>query len=275
MGAVTMPSFETPDPISAVIEIVAGDVRITAGERTDTTVEVVPADPGRGLDVSAAEETRVEYAAGNLLVKRTKRWKSYSPFSEGGSVEVHIELPAGSRVTGALAIGAVRCSGTLGDCELKAGAGDVTVDRVTGDAEITTGSGKVRADLIEGVAVIKNSNGDTRVREVGGDARIKASNGDIAIDEARASVDAKTANGDIHVGVSRGSVAAATGRGSVDVAVADGVAAWLDLSTGYGQVHNQLDRAEAPEPGDEVVEVRARSGYGDITIRRQKRENDD
>ena len=38
-----------------------------------------------------------------------------------------------------------------------------------------------------------------------------------------------------------------------------------------GQVHNGLDRSGPPEPGEESVEVRAHSGYGDITINRAYR----
>jgi hypothetical protein len=33
-------------------------------------------------------------------------------------------------------------------------------------------------------------------------------------------------------------------------------------------VRSDLDAAVAPEPSDETVEVRARTGYGDIVIRR-------
>ena len=69
----------------------------------------------------------------------------------------------------------------------------------------------------------------------------------------------------------QGSVEARTGYGEIQVGIPDGTAAWLDLSTGYGQVHNGLDRSGPPEPGEESVEVRAHSGYGDITINRAYR----
>jgi hypothetical protein len=45
-------------------------------------------------------------------------------------------------------------------------------------------------------------------------------------------------------------------------------AAWLDLTTRFGNVHNDLDAAERPEPGEDAVEVRARTSYGDITVHR-------
>jgi hypothetical protein len=57
-------------------------------------------------------------------------------------------------------------------------------------------------------------------------------------------------------------------RGMAEIGVLDGVAAWLDLNTRYGNVQNDLDAAERPAAGEDAVEVRARSSYGDITIRR-------
>ncbi|HEX3874216.1 MAG TPA: hypothetical protein VHW26_08725 [Solirubrobacteraceae bacterium] len=46
------------------------------------------------------------------------------------------------------------------------------------------------------------------------------------------------------------------------------MAAWLDLDTRCGTVHNSLDAAGPPAAGEDAVEVRARSSFGDITIRR-------
>jgi hypothetical protein len=50
--------------------------------------------------------------------------------------------------------------------------------------------------------------------------------------------------------------------------IANGVPAWLELHTNYGNVRNELHAASTPEPSEEAVEVRARTGYGDITIHR-------
>ena len=40
-------------------------------------------------------------------------------------------------------------------------------------------------------------------------------------------------------------------------------------------MRNQLDAADGPEPADETVEVRARTCYGDIAIRRVLRPGPD
>lgn len=287
-----MSRFETPHPISVVLELRVADVRVAAGERADTIVQVRPTDSSVRDDVTAAEQTRVEYADGRLLIKGPRRLREWSPFSDGGSIDVEIELPAGSDLTGQTAAGGFRCTGGLGRCELKSSAGeidldraaqaklttagDIRVERVAGDAELTTGTGDVRAGRIDGSAVIKNSNGDTRIGAVGGDLRVKGANGDIDIERSQGSVSAKTANGHIRVGsIHRGSVVAETATGRIEVGIADGVAAWLDLHTRYGHVHNGLDATDGPGSADERVELRARTGFGDITIRREAERSDE
>lgn len=285
-----MSHFETPQPISVELELRVADVRAAAGERAVTTVQVRPSDSSKRDDVAAAEQTRIEYADGRLVIKAPRRLREFSPFSDGGSIDVEIELPAGSDLSGRAAAGGFRCTGSLGRCELKSGAGgisvdrvaraklttvgDIRLDRVSGDAELTTATGDVRADAIEGSAVIKNSNGDTRIGEVGGDLRVRAANGDIEVERSYGSVTAKTANGHIRVGsIHRGSLVAETATGRIEVGIAHGVAAWLDLHTSFGHVHNGLDATDAPGSADEQVEVRAKTGFGDITIRRDAERN--
>jgi Toastrack DUF4097 len=287
-----MSHFETPHPISVVLELRVADVRVAAGERADTLVQVRPSDASRRDDVTAAEQTRVEYAEGRLLVKEPRRLREWSPFSDGGRIDVDIELPAGSDLSGETAAGGFRCTGELGRCELKSSAGkieldratrvklvtagDIGVERVTGDAELTTATGDVRAGEIDGSAVVKNSNGDTRIGEIGGDLRVKAANGDIAVEHSHGSLSAKTANGHIRVGsIHRGALVAETATGHIEVGIAGGVAAWLDLNTRYGHVHNGLDATGAPGSTDDQVEVRARTGFGDITIRRDAERGDE
>jgi DUF4097 and DUF4098 domain-containing protein YvlB len=281
-----MPVFDTPEPISVVVGVVVGDVDIAASDRVDTVVEVRPTDPSRGEDVRAAEQTRVGFARGTLVVKAPRSRRPYRPFSHSGSIDVVVEVPAGSRVTGSSALGPVRCSGPLGDCVIKTAAsdihidhaaavrlatasGDITIDHASGDADLTTAGGAVRAGEIDGAIVIKNSGGDTHVDEIGGDVVVKSGRGDIRLGHAHGSVSALTGKGNIRVGgAERGSVVAETGYGEVEVGIVDGTAAWLDLETHFGQVHNGLDRAGAPRPEEGHVEVRVRTGYGDITIRR-------
>ena len=277
-----MPVFATPEPISVTIELSAGDARVIASDRADTVVEVRPCDTSKAGDIRAAEQTRVEYSGGRLLVKTTQRVF----IGRGGSVVVTVELPAGSAVQSDSGMGDLGSEGPLGECRfktgmgsirldrtgslhLKTGMGNIAVDRVVGDVEVSTGSGEVRVGQVEGAAVIKNSNGDCVVGEVTGDLRVKSANGRISVDRAHSSVIAKTANGRVRIGeVVSGAIVVETAAGELEVGIREGTAAWLDASSSYGRVINSLDEADSPGQSEATVEVRARTSYGDITIHR-------
>lgn len=281
-----MPTFETPEPILATIDLAAGDVRITASDRHDTVVDVRPTDASHEPDVHAAEQTRVEYTANGLLIKsprqyalgQRKRW----------SVDVALELPAGSKLHADAAMGAIRAVGRLGECRIKVAAGDIdldeagpaelstsaggiAVDRATGHAEISTSSGRIRVREIDGSAVIKNSNGESFVGEITGDLRVNSANGTIVVGDAGADVTATTANGDVRVGaITRGVASLKTSYGEIEIGIHSGTAARIDAFTHFGRVHNAMQAAENPGPDEQTAEVRARTSFGDIVIRRSE-----
>ncbi|TXS56206.1 DUF4097 family beta strand repeat-containing protein [Streptomyces sp. t39] len=280
-----MPSFDTPAPISATAHVEAGSIRFTAGERLDTVVEVLPRDPKRDLDVRAAEQTEVTCAGGVLTVRTPKQRYLVG---RTGTVDVSVELPTGSNValTGSWAqvlgegrLGEVRVKTSSGDVRLDttgplhltASHGSITVDRVEGTSEITTSSGSLRVGTLDGPAVLKNSHGSTSVGAVTGDLRVRGSNGDIDIARAEASVHATTAHGTLRIAeVASGTVQLETSFGAIEVGVREGVAAWLDVSSGRGQVRNTLTASEAPEKDEGTVEVRARTRFGNIDVRRAR-----
>lgn len=280
-----MPEFDTPEVCTIEIDLVAGDVRLTASERGTTTVDVRPTDDSVEQDVRAAGQTRVERTATGILV-RAPRQRSLGLFGKPGSVDVTIELPAGSHIRGEASIGGFRATGRLGECrvklgagsigldqsgpaDLRTGAGAVEVDRVAGPAEVTTGSGRVRLAAIDGPAVLKNSNGDIWVGEVTGDLRASTANGAVTVSHAAGDVDASTANGDVRVGeVTHGTAALKTGMGEIEVGISEGTAARLDVYTHFGRVHNQLTVADGPGTAGQLLELRARTNHGDIIIHR-------
>ena len=282
-----MPTFDAPEPITATIDVAVGDVRINANDSGAAVVHVRPSDPSDDDDVKAARLTRVEHANAQLLVKAPR--PPWLTRGGGGSIDVTIELPSGSRVHGAGQSADFRSAGRLGECRittglgnirldrtdaltLRTGVGEISVERATGHAEVTSGSGEVRLRELEATGVIRNSNGDTWVGSAGGDVRLSAANGSITVERANAGVVAKTANGDIGLGEAvRGSVVLETRIGDVELGIREGTAAWLDLSATAGRVHNALDPGEAPDPPVETVEVRARTSVGEIAIRRSRR----
>jgi hypothetical protein len=280
-----MPTFDTPEPISARLSLsfVAANVRVSADDRRTTTVDVRPADPSSKADLKVVEQTRIEYADGRLEVRAPK---TVGLFGKPGWIDVTIGLPSGSRLQGEIGMGELFSEGSLGECRFKTGVGDIRLDAAgpvtlssgTGDiivdhvqegAEITASNGAVDVQRIDGPATVKNSNGASRIGEITGDLHVKASNGSITVDRAHAGVTAKTANGGVRIGeVARGAVTLETAAGRLEVGVRSGSSAWLDLKTVAGHVRNELAAADAPDSAAETVEVKARTHIGDIVVRR-------
>ncbi|MEU3608578.1 DUF4097 family beta strand repeat-containing protein [Streptomyces sp. NPDC035033] len=279
-----MPSFDTPAPISVTARVEAGSLQFVAGDRADTTVEVLPRNAKKDLDVRTADQTEVAYANGTLTIRTPKS----NLFGRTGVVDVTVELPAGSRVEvdgawtqvlGEGRLGGVRVKTSAGDARfdttgplhLTASHGSISVDRVEGPTEITTSSGSVRVGLIDGTGVLKNSHGTTTVGAVTGELRVSGAHGDITVDRAEDSVTATTAHGTVRIGeVARGTVRLETNYGAIDVGVREGTAAWLDADSGSGQVRNGLTPSDAPGETEESVKVRARTRHGNIDIRRAR-----
>ncbi|MEU8584125.1 DUF4097 family beta strand repeat-containing protein [Streptomyces abikoensis] len=277
-----MPVFDTPEPIAVTVEFEVGTARVSASERTDTVVEIRPANSASDTDVRAAQQTDVTYANDKLSVKGPRK---RSPFGRPGSLEVSVQLPSGSQLQATSPLGDFLCEGPLGDCRLKTSAGDIRVEeaatvslktshgdihlgRATGDAEII-GAGRVEAGRLGGAATVKNVNGGTTIDEAVGHVKAHASNGRISIGVAHTSVDARSANGAIRIDeVVSGRVTLATSAGDLEVGVRESTAAWLDVKTNLGAVRNDLTPSDSPEGAAETVEVRARTAMGDITIRR-------
>ncbi|MCX5044954.1 DUF4097 domain-containing protein [Aldersonia sp. NBC_00410] len=283
-----MATFATPARIAATIEIGLGDVHLIAGERTDTVVDVRPSNATNDNDKRAAEQTKVDFANGKLVVKAPRNWLRNIGTRDGGSIDVTIELPTGSQLSGDAGAATLRAEGALGVVRFKSGAGDIRLDRtgalelktamgavevleVHGDANVTTGSGDIRLHDIAGNAVLKNANGDCTVGVVAGALRCNTANGRIGVDRAGGDVSAKTANGTIRVGeLTRGSVTLGTALGDIEIGIRPGTAARLDVNTKFGRLRNELDSAAGPAATDSTVEVQARTAAGDIVVRRSE-----
>jgi hypothetical protein len=267
-----MQTFETPEPISATIDLgsvrVAGDLRIVASDRADTVVDVRPGDETNATDIETAGQTLVEYTNGHLIVKAPKL-RLRSLLGRGAAIRVTVELPSGSRLVAKAGSADFICEGRLGESRIRTGAGDVLLTQSVGHTVVETANGDVRVHEIDGTAVVMSANGDIAVGDVSGDLRLSTANGSISVDRALATVAAKTANGDVRIGeVVRGSVVLETANGELEVGVREGTAAWLDVHTHGGTVRCSLEGADGPAPSDDTVEVRARTHSGDIVVRR-------
>ncbi|MEV4208620.1 hypothetical protein [Nocardia salmonicida] len=159
-----MTTFQTPAPIAVTIEVLAGNVTVIATDRTDTVVEVRPADASKKADVRAAEQTRIDFTAGTLTVHTPKSWRTNTPFGGNPSVEVTIEVPTGSQLTSTTGVGRVLGIGELGRCELEVSLGDITIERPTDSVTAKTAKGDIHVvEAADGVLRLETSLGELSV----------------------------------------------------------------------------------------------------------------
>ncbi|MEU8517350.1 DUF4097 family beta strand repeat-containing protein [Kitasatospora sp. NPDC048722] len=197
-----MQTFTTPAPVTAVVEIAAGRIQVIAADRADTTVEVRPADPAKGRDVKAAEQTAVEYADGVLRIRTAEPENQY--LGPSGALEVTVQLPAGSHLKARTASCELRGVGRLGDVDFEGAYRHIKIDEAA----------TVRLTAVDG---------DVEVGHLAGPAHITTARGAIRIASAVS-----------------GAVVLSTRMGDISIAAAPGVRASLDAGTGHGRIGNAL-----------------------------------
>jgi hypothetical protein len=198
----TMPTFATPAPIAAVLDIPAGRIQVVAADRADTVVEVRPADPAKSRDVTTAEQTTVSYTDDVLRIHAPAPGNKL--LGSAGSVEVTVQVPAGSRIGIRAAATEFRGVGRLGDLTVEGAYRQIKIDE----------AGSVRLTAVDG---------DIEIGRLHGPAEIRTSRGDIRIAEAV-----------------RGTVVLRTESGDISVTAAAGVSAVLDAGSGSGRISNAL-----------------------------------
>ena len=219
-----MQKFATTAPIAAVVAVPAGQLRFIAADRADVTVEVRPSNVGRSKDVKATEETSVSFADGVLRVAAPEARNQL--FGASGSVEVTVQLPAGSSLDVKAAAADLRGVGRLGDVVFEAAQGPVKLDEA-------------------------------------GDVRVVLQDGGIAVGRLNGSAALTTARGDLNVAEAvRGSLVLDTKAGSITVGAARGTSAVLDAGTTLGRISNTLQNTAGT---DAELTVRATTALGDIT----------
>jgi DUF4097 and DUF4098 domain-containing protein YvlB len=203
-----MHTFATPAPISTVLEIPAGRIRILAADRADTTVEILPADSTRTRDVIAAERIQVTYDDGVLRVAAAEA--TNPALGSSGRVEITVQVPTGSRVRATTASAELRGVGRLGEVTVDNASGPVELDETT-SAQLTLQSG------------------DVSIGRLTGPAQISTQKGDLTITEALT-----------------GTLTLHTEYGHITLGAAPDTSATLDANTTFGRIHNALKNTDGP-----------------------------
>jgi len=283
-------TLQTPGETRLDIRLGAGEIRLETAETQET---VVTLEPLRDNDAStsAVENARVEVRSrgdGHEVVVDVRDRARGLGFGRGAEVLVEVRSPHGTSVEAKAGSADVEGEGRFGSVEVETGSGDVEfreverdlkVDAASGDvqvgpvggeARVNTASGDVQLSTVGGAAKVNSASGDVMIRHVGGQLSVNSASGDVLVRQVDGGASVNTASGDLQIGsVARGSLTLKSASGDIKVGIREGSTLWVDARSRSGEVSSELPVSDAPPEGDApLVELRANSMSGDITITR-------
>lgn len=182
---------------------------------------------GATSGTDAVTATEISFSPSrSRLVLRTPR----SGAGRTWPLDVVVTAPTRSRVLVRTGSASTEVNGVAAAVDASTGAGDVTLGDVADEAQVRTGSGDVRTGHLHR----------------GG--RLRSGSGDLVVDATSGSLDLVTGSGALRIGISAG------------------VLAELDVSSGSGRATSTLPAAAAPSGEAESIQVRGRTGSGDVLV---------
>ncbi len=258
-------NFETTGPINLKVELLAGDVRITAVDAASTSVRLIP-NGRRGEELMTG--FTIEARGNDVVVLAPKGREGFFGMGAHGSVDVEITLHTDSAVDARTGSGDVTAVGILGDVSSATGSGDITVQELD-SGDLKSGSGDLTVRSVRTGLSAKTGSGDIVVDSAHGALDLVSGSGDVTIAASAGDLDVLTGTGDVDLGaVHGGEVRARTGTGDIEIGVAVGVVALLDLNTVTGDVDVDLDETDGPAHAEAQTRLAAHSGSGDVHVKR-------
>lgn len=246
---VTVPPLLNADRPGFGFSFQLGNLSIGAGNTVRCRLEVtVPEQADLDLHLGGGDIV----IAGTTGALRARTGGGDVRFDEAGDVEVH---------TGGGDIRAARAA----QGSLDTGGGDISIDSL-GEGRLHSGGGDVHVGAM-GSGAIRTGGGDIHVGGTEGDVTIGTGGGDVVLGACRGLTEVTTGAGDVRVDLRSGRLNIRSGAGDIAVTVPPDVPVWQDLSSPLGDVTSRIGSRGEPAEGQDHLEVVARTGTGDITLR--------
>ncbi|CAN5581812.1 hypothetical protein BH10ACT8_BH10ACT8_02320 [soil metagenome] len=236
-------TLEAREPQSTIVE------DMTVALRGDTLVVVGPRPSGGVLDLPFFGRKHGDQDA----------------------VDITVTVPAGTAVKVARFAADVTLEGRLGGTDLAGGSGSTSVAEVAGNLRIRTGSGPVRIGSVTGPVELKSGASEIHLADPAGAVDVALGSGSLTISTARGPVRLRAGSCTVSIGEAQSDLDLTAGFGAVDIGLAEGQQARLDVVTGHGRLHTEMPVSQQAPASGRPLTVRAKTGSGDITIRRAVR----
>ena len=256
------------EPFELEIESQLGDVDIAVVPESDEIHWSL-----RGSE-AATEKVEISFEGSVLRVSSGQRRKLnmlgyiVNSLSSNDSVDIRLTLPQNLKnATVRIEMGNLRIHGaTFGPATISSGKGNVEIESFA-DAEMAVAAGFTRVPSGGRAGSVKTGLGNVFIG-VGSGARLESGVGNVQVDHLIGDAWMKAGTGDIIVKkMAWGELEANAGVGDVKIGVPRGTAALLDCTSGLGEVKSELRGGGEPEPDAPHVEIRGKSGVGNVSIR--------
>lgn len=232
----------------------------------------------RDAELPVEKLFRVELAGNRLEVVEQPEHGSFLQSVLGGDLhgfgrdrrielDIVIELPAGSTVKVGVGSADVTSTGRLGTTSVSGGSSQVALELVDGALQLRGGSGSAAVHRVTGSCQVRGGSGQVRIDEIGGALSVALGSGDAAIGIAHGSVRIRSGSGSTVIETAEQDVDIASSSGPVTIGLRAGQPARLDVATGSGRLNTEMPVQDSAPAGDAIT-IRARTGSGDVTVRR-------
>jgi hypothetical protein len=262
-------TFPVQGQVNLVVRLGHGRLEVAArDDLADATVRLCPHDPGSGV----LDRVTVAMPDSTLLVTGPRQggWADLM----GGrrrhrdGIDASIEVPTGTPVEIVSASDQLTLTGRCGDVDITTTAANVDVDHVAGDLRLRYGTASSRVGIVTGSVQLKAGTATASFGEIGGSLRCDFGNGQLSAEVTHGDVHSRAGSASARIGAVYGDVDLAFGRGAITIGIPAGVAAYLDVTSGTGRLDSDLPVEEAPADDARQIRLRARTGAGDIHLRR-------
>lgn len=242
--------------VQAQDELSEAAVRITARDGDERILERFRVElSGRTIDIHEDRDHR-----GSMLENLFGRGRT--------GVDVEVTLPSGADINVHVMSADIRTVGRLGASDIASGSSQIELDEVDGDLRVRGGSGDLTITRVTGAGHIRGGSGQVNIGEAGQEVSVGMGSGSLSIGAAHGSVRMRSGSGSVLLGIAEDDVDVTSGSGQVTIGLRPGQPARLDVLTGSGRLHTDMPVENQAPTGGKPITVRARTGAGDVTIRR-------
>jgi Putative adhesin len=259
-------TFPLDGPIDLFVRIGHGSVTVeTRDDLNEASVDIQPLDQGvAALPIAAVRRGTTLHVAG----PREGALFELGMFGGRGrsAVDVRVVVPTHTAVKITTVDATIRVAGCVDGADIAFGRGQANLDLVNGDLRLRFGQGKARIECVAGSVEIRSGHGQVDLGEVTGDVRGGTGSGDVHVAVARGAVTLRCGTGNALLDEVHGDVDLTSGSGDLKVGLPAGVNARLQARTGSGRVRSDLPVDDAPSTSGATIDLRTRTGHGDVRI---------